>query len=710
MTATILLATLLAQPHGGDRLADEVAKLVEPKIERGDSVGIVVGIVRGDRTRVFGFGRVASGEDRTPDGRTLFEIGSITKVFTSTALADMAREGLVRLGDPVSACLPAEVRVPERDGKPITLRTLSNHTSGLPRVMPKSLALQFATGDPYGDIKPGDVFDFLKRANLSTVPGAKCSYSNLGGGLLGLALSRRTGTGYEELIVSRICRPLGMADTRVVLDDPQSRRLASPYVRRGVPAKSWHFDALAGAGALRSSADDMLTFARANLGLVPAPERLRAAMVDMRTPTADFGGRGMKIGLGWLILPARSKPDRPETLFHNGGTGGYRSYLAIVPEAKAAVVVLSNSASEVDTLGQAIMKVLFDAPPNGKGTAKALIEFGWDEPDTSFLRAHLTAMERTPFDGCVFHVDARPVAGKPSSLTWEGWGRRTFVESDVRSARDDLKSLRPARFSHNFLRFNTTPGDVDWFDDFAPILANARLAASLARDGRSAGILLDTEHYQGKPFSHAAQRDARTKPWSDYAAQARRRGREMMGAFQEGSPDLVVMLTFGPSLTRRQMLRGAKPLSEVEYGLLVPFIDGMVEASRGRTRIVDGFELSYGFKTPRDFEEGYRLMTEGVAPIVADAASYRRAVSSGFGIWLDNDWRRKGWDVADPSKNFFTPESFESSVRAALERSDEFVWIYTETPRWWSAGGGPVKLPAAYDAALRRARRGLAAD
>lgn len=356
----------------------------------------------------------------------------------------------------------------------------------------------------------------------------------------------------------------------------------------------------------------------------------------------------------------------------------------------------------------AVLAVLAGAgdPPR----RKALIEFGWDEPDTAFLRAHLAEMERTPFDGCVFHVDVRPVDGKPSSLTWGGWGRRMFVEADVQRARDDLRSLRPTRFTRNFLRFNATPADIDWFDDFAPVIANARLAASLAREGRAGGVLFDTEHYQGHLFSYRSRRDAETKPWADYATQARRRGREVMRAFQDGYPDLVVFLTFGPSLPRRQMLRGGKPLADVEYGLLAPFLDGMVEATEGRARIVDGFELSYGFRSLREFEEGYRLMTEGVAPIVADPAAYRRVVSPGFGLWLDNDWRKKGWDVGDPSKNFFTPEAFEASVRSALERSDEFVWIYTETPRWWSPGGGPVKLPSAYDAALRRARRGLAAE
>ncbi len=338
---------------------------------------------------------------------------------------------------------------------------------------------------------------------------------------------------------------------------------------------------------------------------------------------------------------------------------------------------------------------------------KALIEFGWDEPDTTFLRTHLAELERTPFDGCVFHVDTKARDGKPLSLTWDGWGKRTFVETDVASARADLKAIRPARFTRNFLRFNTAPADVDWFDDFAPILANARLAASLARDGRCEGMLFDTEQYVGHLFDFKRQRDARSKTWADYSAQARLRGREVMLAFQAEFPDVVVMLTFGHSMAWVASERGKKPLAEVDYGLLAPFVDGMIEAAKGKARIVDGFELSYGYKTTDKFADASRLMREGVLPIVADPAAYAKRVSTAFGLWMDYDWRSKGWNTDDPLKNYFTPESFEASARAALERSDEFVWIYTETPRWWSPDGKPVKLPPAYDSALRRASTGL---
>ena len=351
-----------------------------------------------------------------------------------------------------------------------------------------------------------------------------------------------------------------------------------------------------------------------------------------------------------------------------------------------------------------------DDPVARKPPIKKLIEFGWDEPDTAFLRQHIAEMEKTPFDGCVFHVMSADPQGKRENFTWLGWGRRAFTEAELEPALDDLKATTFRRFTHNFLRFNTSPGDLDWFDDHAAVMGNARLAARVAREGKCAGILFDVEEYQGGLFTYAKQRDAKTKSWDEYAAQARRRGREVMAAFQEGFPDLTVLLTFGHSLPRTTSEGGKKPLAESRYGLLAPFLDGMVEAAKGDARIVDGFELSYGYKEPARFDEGYRLMKEGVLPIVADPAKYGRVVSAGFGLWMDYDWRKRGWDAGDPAKNYFTPEAFGASLRRALERSDEYVWVYTETPRWWSEGGGRVELPDAYEAAIRRARKGLAAD
>jgi len=130
----------------------------------------------------------------------------------------------------------------------------------------------------------------------------------------------------------------------------------------------------------------------------------------------------------------------------------------------------------------------------------------------------------------------------------------------------------------------------------------------------------------------------------------------------------------------------------------------MVSADRGHTRLVDGFELSYGYKTPGQFAKARRGVTQELLPIVHDPDKYRQVFTLAFGLWLDHDWRKVGWNSDRPAENYFSPETLASTVHAALQVADEYIWIYSETPRWWSAEGQPVKLPAEYGSALLRAK------
>jgi hypothetical protein len=172
-----------------------------------------------------------------------------------------------------------------------------------------------------------------------------------------------------------------------------------------------------------------------------------------------------------------------------------------------------------------------------------------------------------------------------------------------------------------------------------------------------------------------------------------------MTALQDEQSGLTLLLTFGPSYVREKS-EGAKTTLEVaEYGLLVPFVEGLHEAARGATRIVDGHESSYGYRDVVHFDAALRTIREA-----------RPRLEPGFGLWLDYDHSKYGWDGHDPSKNYFTPEGLESSLRAAFERADEIVWLYNETPRWWTEQGGPLKLPAAYVDAIRHVREKLALD
>ncbi|HTL58290.1 MAG TPA: hypothetical protein VL361_21565 [Candidatus Limnocylindrales bacterium] len=338
-------------------------------------------------------------------------------------------------------------------------------------------------------------------------------------------------------------------------------------------------------------------------------------------------------------------------------------------------------------------------------TKKKLLEFGWDEPDTSFLRAHIAEMQNSPFTGCVFHADYQKADGSKGSFTWQCWGTNAFTEADLLRPFMDLRNIRFGGFNCNFPRFNTTPGRLDWFDDHAAIMQNATLAAKLARTGHCPGILFDIEQYDGPLFEYHKQRDAATKSWELYAAQVRQRGAEVMQAFQKGYPDLTVFLTFGYSLPWHQTERGKKPLADCRYGLLAPFLDGLVASAHGRTRIVDGYELSYGYKTAAQFSAARREVTEDLLPIVSNPGKYRQVFSLAFGLWLDHDWRKAGWNVEEPEKNYFSPAQLESTTREALRMADEYVWIYSETPRWWSTDSKPVKLPEQYAAALKNALR-----
>jgi len=347
------------------------------------------------------------------------------------------------------------------------------------------------------------------------------------------------------------------------------------------------------------------------------------------------------------------------------------------------------------------------AGTSARSPGKKLIEFGWDEPDTGFLRRHRHQFEQSPFDGCVFHITARGAHGAPENFTWLCWGRRRFSEAELGPALADLGSLSGTRFRHNFLRFNVTPADLDWFDDHAAVVSNARLAARLARAGGCRGILLDTEQYQGKLFEYRKQRNASRHPWAEYAAEARRRGREVMTALEDGFPDLTVLVTFGHSLVWRQSDGGKKPLEDCGDGLLVPFLDGMVDSSHGNTRLVDGHEMSYGYRDAGAFARAHDTIRIKAAGLAADRAKYQTVVSAGFGLWLDYDSQKQGWNTTEVDKNYFSPARFEASLRAAVEQSDEYVWIYSEKPRWWSEKGGAIDLPRGYDETVRRVRRAL---
>ena len=328
------------------QIPEDVRANVRARVDNGASVGIVVGVVDAAGARYFAYGRTALAGGQPVDEHTVYEIGSVTKVFTALALADMAIRGEVALDDPVQRYLPDAVHVPSRNGHEITLRLLSTQRSGLPR-MPNNFA-PADPGNPFADYDAAKLYAFLGGYTLPRDPGASYEYSNVGVGLLGLALARRAGMPYAELIARRVAAPLHLADTRVTLTPEQRARLAHGTAGgREVP--NWDLDALAGAGALRSTAADLAAFVGAAIGLTRTP--LDSAL--RLTEAIEFdAGPGMHIGLGWHTVG----PDSAPLWWHNGGTGGYHSFIGFDPKRRAGVVVLSNSTESIDDLGLHVLR------------------------------------------------------------------------------------------------------------------------------------------------------------------------------------------------------------------------------------------------------------------------------------------------------------------------------------------------------------------
>ena len=328
-------------PIPGD---DEIRQILVERIdEQRRSVGIVVGVVEGGQRRVVSYGRIATDDSRGVDGDTVFEIGSITKVFTAILLADSAGEGAVEFETPVQRLLGPEATVPMRNDTEITLLHLTTHSSGLPR-MPDNFRPADA-GNPYADYTVAQLYEFLSSHELQRDIGAEVEYSNLGTGLLGHALALSQETDYETLVSTRLLDPLGMSDTSITLSPSQQERLAVGHSVQLRPVANWDLTTLAGAGALRSTVNDMLAFVEANLGLRESP--LLDEMSVTHAARRDFPAPGMRIGLGWVIRSGHGR----ELHWHNGGTGGYRSFLGFDLESQTGVVVLSNSGDSVDDLG-----------------------------------------------------------------------------------------------------------------------------------------------------------------------------------------------------------------------------------------------------------------------------------------------------------------------------------------------------------------------
>ena len=336
-----------------ERYREPVEAQVQPFLDAELVSGLVVGLYDGGKTEIYGFG--AGPGKGPPDGATLFELGPITNVYNALLFADAVQRREVDLDTPVSDLLPLGVTVPIRDKVAITLKHLALHSSGLPR-QPPSVAARGSAPDPYAGYDENALYADLIRSELDAAPGTQIAYSSYGAGLLGLALGRKLGGGYARALEARVLRPLGLKDTSAAPPAQLAPRRAAGTTDDLQKAPPWTFDALAGAGAVVSSAADQLHLIDAELDAAAGGTQvLRRAMKLTQEPQLDR--TGANVGLGWLI-------DANGRYWHNGGTGGFHAFVGFDPRTRRGVVLLASTAiSLIDRLAEPMYKVLEGAPP-----------------------------------------------------------------------------------------------------------------------------------------------------------------------------------------------------------------------------------------------------------------------------------------------------------------------------------------------------------
>ncbi len=332
----------------------KVDSLVAPFMVKWGTVGLSIGFLMGDSVKVYGYGETVNGNGKVPDTNTLFEIGSITKTMTAALAAGFSLSEHFALDSSIAVLLPEGAPRLEMGGHAVTLGSLLNHTSGLPRI-PDDLAEGYDPEKPYLHYDKRKVYAYLKPEILQSIPGKALSYSNLGVALVGLLMEDFYGKPYETLVTEKVCLPLGMQDTRIRYGDAERIRMAQGHDQNGKPVPAWG-DGMGGfeaAGALRSSVADMLKYTRALLG--SAPSGLDPALQLCQVTT--FKNAEAEIGLSWFKDSESGNP----FLLHDEGTAGFTSFLGFSKDKHAGLVLLSNSANaNLGELFAALGEILLD--------------------------------------------------------------------------------------------------------------------------------------------------------------------------------------------------------------------------------------------------------------------------------------------------------------------------------------------------------------
>ena len=318
--------------------------------KKGNTQSLAIGIIKDGQLNTYFYGETEKGNKTLPTSSTLYEIGSLSKIFTATLLANFVENETLSLDQSIVDFLPDSLKTNPSLQK-ITFKTLANHTSGLPR-LPSNLdkTKNFDPNNPYKDYDRKYLYQFLSTFKATYESGEKYEYSNLGYALLGDILTSLNKKSYNTNIQEIIAKPLGLTATSDMLN-PKTQYLPKVYNSNGEETKAWDFQIFSAAGGLKSTVTDLLNFAQVQFKMPQT--QLENAMALTRQFTY-FIPPNTDIGLAWHM----DLLDDITYYFHTGGTGGSSSFIAIAPDKKTAVVLLSNAAESVENTGISIFHFL----------------------------------------------------------------------------------------------------------------------------------------------------------------------------------------------------------------------------------------------------------------------------------------------------------------------------------------------------------------
>ena len=352
LTLVVAVRTLSAVTPvsmSGQTMADDaISAMISKRVQSGAITGIVAAMIDGQGKRHVLSAGTSDVAGLPLDEHAVFEIGSVTKTFTATILADMVLKGEISLDDPIQKYLPATVTVPSRNGRAITIRDLATHTSGLPKV-PSNLN-QIDPENPYAAYTVNDLYDYISSYKLTRDPGVKFEYSNTGVGLLGHILSLRANTSYEALLQERVLAPLGMNETRITLTPTMKAHLTQGHDKNGNAKDPWDLPTIAGAGAIRSTAHDLLIYLATQRDTINGPLAKAIAMTHRNLHAGP--NTLVTIGLAWH----RETTANGQTIvYHSGETGGYHAFIGFNTSTGANAILLANTTGPIDEIGLKIM-------------------------------------------------------------------------------------------------------------------------------------------------------------------------------------------------------------------------------------------------------------------------------------------------------------------------------------------------------------------